>query len=231
MRIPTLIGFTLVSPFMSSSLFQIKTIDIFDLTVSDGNWTPNRPFQSAMEAYWASKALARLATRNFMNERRPHFDFVNLLPGVVIGPDERIPLDGSVDLLLKETRAAVLAPALDGATSSAFPYVGVPVHVADVAKAHIDAVDSTRIPANSELILSSNTPEGVVWDRDISAVARKFFPKEVQNQSLPLKGTLGSIKWQLDGQTTEKAFGWEFRSFEDTMRELITQYLLLKNNT
>ncbi|KAI1878373.1 uncharacterized protein JN550_000555 [Neoarthrinium moseri] len=199
-------------------------------TTSDGNWNPTRPFKSAMEAYWASKGLARFATRKFVEEKKPHFDFVNLLPGVVIGPDERIPSNGKVDSLLEGTRAAVIAPVQDGSTNSAFPYVGVPVHVADVARAHVDAVDTLRIPGNSEYILSSDTPEGVVWDRDITEIAKKFFSKEVDDETLPLKGSLQSIKWRLDGQTTENVFGWRFRSFEDTMRELIAQYLQLRNN-
>lgn len=181
-----------------------------------------------MEAYWASKAFARIATRQFFEDKEPHFDFVNLLPSVVVGPDERIPLNGGVDLLLQGTRAAVLAPALDGSTNSPFPYVGVPVHVADVAKAHVDAVDTVRIPGNSEFILSSDTPEGVVWDRDVTGVARTYFPKQVEDQSLPLKGSLPFVKWRLDGRTTEDAFGWKFRSFKNTMCELIAQYLQLR---
>ncbi|KAL6796750.1 hypothetical protein J3E68DRAFT_401740 [Trichoderma sp. SZMC 28012] len=199
-------------------------------SASDINSDPQKPYGSAMEAYWASKAYSRIATREFIEKKKPHFDFVHLLPSVVFGPDERIPPNGSVDELLKDNRAAVLAPALDGSTNSSFPFVGVPVHVADVARAHVDAVDSARIPGNTEYILSSDTPEGVVWDRDVAAVAKKYFPEEVQSKLLPLEGTLPCIKWRLDGDATEKAFGWKFISFEQTMKELLEQYLKLKQN-
>ncbi|KAL7910311.1 hypothetical protein GGI35DRAFT_448441 [Trichoderma velutinum] len=199
-------------------------------SASDINSDPQKPYGSAMEAYWASKAYSRIATQEFIEKQKPHFDFVHLLPSVVIGPDERVPSSGSVDELLKDNRAAVLAPALDGSTNSSFPFVGVPVHVADVARAHVDAVDSTRIPGNTEYILSSDTPDGIVWDRDIAAVAKKYFPGEVQSKVLPLEGTLPCIKFRLDGDATEKAFGWKFTSFEQTMRELIAQYLQLKQN-
>lgn len=184
-----------------------------------------------MEAYWASKAYSRIATRDFVEQKRPHFDFVHLLPSVVFGPDERIPLTGAAEELLKDSRAAVIAPALDGSTNSPFPFVGVPVHVADVARAHVDAVDNALIPGNTEYILSSDTPEGVVWDRDIAAVARKYFSEQVQNKTLPLQGALPCIKFRLDGNSTEKAFGWKFTSFEETMRQLLAQYLELKQNT
>ncbi|KAL7948587.1 hypothetical protein V8C42DRAFT_363077 [Trichoderma barbatum] len=197
---------------------------------SDITSAPKKPYGNAMEAYWASKAYSRIATRDFIKENKPHFDFVHLLPSVVFGPDERIPPNGSADELLTDSRAAVIAPALDGSTNSPFPFVGVPVHVADVARAHVDAVDSTRIPGNTEYILSSDTPDGIVWDRDIAAVAKKYFPEEVQSKTLPLEGTLPCIKFRLDGDTTEKAFGWRFTSFEQTMRELLAQYLRLKQN-
>ncbi|RFU77339.1 nad-dependent epimerase dehydratase [Trichoderma arundinaceum] len=199
-------------------------------SASDLNSNPKKPYGSAIEAYWASKAFSRIATRDFVEQKRPHFDFVHLLPSVVFGPDERIPPTGSVDELLKDGRAAVLAPALDGSTNLSYPFVGVPVHVADVARAHVDAVDASRIPGNMEYVLSSDTPDGVVWDRDTAAVAHKYFPEEVRNETLPLKGSLASIKLRLDVERTERDFGWRFTSFEETMRDILTQYLNLKKN-
>jgi nucleoside-diphosphate-sugar epimerase len=201
-----------------------------DLPAEDINRNPTRPFGSAMEAYWASKAFARSATLDYIKEKQPKFDIVNLLPSVVIGPDERIPIDGSVDELIKENRAAVLAPALTSSLNSPFPFVGVPVHVADVARAHIDATNERLVPGNSEYILSSDTPEGVMWDKDIHGIARKYFQAEVDDQILPLQGSLTSIKWRLDGTKTENAFGWHFIDFEETMKQLIAQYLLLLRN-
>src|ERR1700712_4789705 len=156
-----------------------------------------------MEAYWASKALARIATKEFFEKARPNFDFVNLLPSVVIGPDDRLDTDAdaTVNSVLQGTRAAVLAPALTDSLNSAFPYVGTPVHVADVARAHVDAIDAGLVPANSEHILSSDTPDGVVWDRDVTHICRKFFQDDVKSGRLPLEGSLTAIKWRLDAQT------------------------------
>ncbi|KEF51547.1 uncharacterized protein A1O9_12464 [Exophiala aquamarina CBS 119918] len=199
-------------------------------TAQNLNSNPTKPYTNAMEAYWASKALARIATRDFTANQKPHFDYVNLLPSVVIGPDERIPIDGHVDELLSGARAAVLAPALTSDLNSAFPYVGVPVHVADVARAHVDAVNANLIPGDTEYILSSDTPEGVEWDRDVSNAAQKYFAAEVSNGVLPLKGALQTIKWRIDAMSTEEAFGWKFTSFEETARQLIAQYIQLKGN-
>lgn len=183
-----------------------------------------------MEAYWASKAFARIATRDFVQNRKPQFDFVSLLPSVVVGPDERIPSSGSSQTLLQGARGAVMGPVLGSENVSPFPYVGVPVHVADVARAHVDALDQDRISGNTEFILSSDTPGGVIWDRDARDVARKYFPEHVESGALALRGSLPAIKWRLDGAQTKEVFGWEFTSFETTMSELIVQYLELKKN-
>lgn len=165
-----------------------------------------------------------------MAKRCPRFDFVNLLPGVVIGPDDRLAEDptANASALLCGTRAAVLAPTLTSSLSSAFPYVGVPVHVADVARAHVDAIDCDRVPGNTEYILSSDAPEGVVWDRDADEVARKHFGDQVESKVLPMEGSLTTIKWRLDTQRTEEVFGWKLTGFKETLRQTLAQYLHLR---
>lgn len=200
-------------------------------TADDINSSPKQPYDSPMEAYWASKALARLASRDFVNAKKPHFDFVNLLPSVVVGPDTRIAETAQPEELTVEARGSVMASALTSSLNSDFPFVGVPVHVHDVARAHVDAVDSSVVPGNTEYILSSDTPDGVEWDRDTAAIAQRYFPDEVQNGTLPLEGSLTAIKWRLDAIKTEETFGWKMTSFEHTMKELLTQYLQLKGNS
>ncbi|KAJ5822549.1 NAD-dependent epimerase/dehydratase [Penicillium robsamsonii] len=207
--------------------------NVFRLSVDDVNTSVTGPFSTAMEAYWASKALARVATKAFVNHAHPIFDFVNLLPSVVIGPDDRLDADptATVNSLLQGTRAAVLAPALTSSLNSSFPYVGTPVHVADVARAHVDAVDDSLVPGNSEYILSSDTPNGVVWDRDVQDACRKFFPEEVTSKRFPLEGSLAAIKWRLSARQAEETFGWQFTDFEETVRQLLLQYLQLKERS
>ncbi|KAL3444114.1 NAD(P)-binding protein [Aspergillus insuetus] len=199
----------------------------------DLNTTLSTPPTSPMHAYWISKALARLATRNFIKTHAPHFDYVNILAGVIIGPDDRlIPSHTNkpttADLLVG-TRASVFAPLLGKEASAPFPYVDVPVHVADVAKAHVDAVDVTRVPGNSEFILASDAAQGgVVWERDARAVARKNFPSEVESGVFSMEGSLETIRWRVDTSETERVFGWEHVGFEETMGGLIGQYLEIR---
>ncbi|KAJ5994576.1 NAD-dependent epimerase/dehydratase [Penicillium sp. IBT 35674x] len=173
------------------------------------------PFSNAMEAYWAAKALTRMATIRFFGQGNPQFDIVNLIPSVVIGPDHRLDHDETAtrENLLEGTRCALPNPPFD--------YVGAPVHVADAARVHVDAVDRALVPGNSEYILCSDSPERVVWDGDVQRIARQHFPGEVENKTLPLEGSLGTAL------RSERIFG-QFTSFEETMKELIEQYLRLR---
>lgn len=187
-------------------------------TEKDINSNPTRPFHSAMEAYWASKAFARLSTKKFIEDRKPHFDIVGLLPSVVLGPED---LATGNSTLLVGTRA-MLVPVLQGAKLD-MPLVGTPVHVDDVARAHVDAIKPS-VPGNADYVLSSDGEEGIEWD-SMTDIARKFFPDEVKSGLLALGGSIPTRKWRLDVSNTEKAFGWKCAPFEKTMRDLIGQYV------
>ncbi|KFY18419.1 hypothetical protein V493_08636 [Pseudogymnoascus sp. VKM F-4281 (FW-2241)] len=187
-------------------------------TEKDINSRPTRPFHSAMEAYWASKAFARLSTKRFIEDRKPHFDIVCLLPSVVLGPED---LATGNSTLLVGTRAMLL-PILQGAKLD-MPLVGTPVHVDDVARAHVDAIKSS-VPGNADYVLSSDGEEGIEWD-SMTDIARKHFPDEVESGLLALGGLMPTRKWRLDVSSTEKAFGWKCVPFEKTMRDLIGQYV------
>jgi nucleoside-diphosphate-sugar epimerase len=174
-----------------------------------------------MEAYWASKAWSRIASHDFITSRKPHFELVNILPTVVIGPDA---LATRTEELIKGTRAMVMSPVLGQKQS--FPCVGSPVHVDDVARAYVDAL-KPGVPGNADYILASDTPDGVEWD-SASEIARRLFPEAVEKGVLPLEGTLPSQDFKIDDGTTKRAFGWECQSYEKTMEGLIEQYIELK---
>jgi hypothetical protein len=35
------------------------------------------------------------------------------------------------------------------------------------------------------------------------------------------------MKWRVESRDTEKAFGWTFRTFEESIRDMVAQYLQL----
>jgi nucleoside-diphosphate-sugar epimerase len=166
-----------------------------------------------MEAYWASKAFSRILAHKYLAEKTPHFQIINLLPSVVIGPDE---LATKTSDLLTGTRALAMAPILGQKIES--PLVGQQIHVNDVARGHVDALDS-RVPGNADYILSSDVIE---WD-DVKMMFKGSVGEG--ELKLPLDGSLPTLKWRIDSSTTEKAFGWKCLSFEMTMRDLVAQYL------
>lgn len=189
-------------------------------TSQDLNMDTAPPYHNSMEAYWASKALARKHVHEFLSQNKPHFDIIQLLPSVVFGPD-----DWAADLetCLVGTRAMIL-PIVQGKVMEA-ALVGAPVLVDDVALAHVDAIKPS-VPGNKDYILTSDTPDGIEWN-SIFNIARQYFPHEVESGLLQCTGSLPTRKWKLDASDTKKAFGWEFTSFEDTVRKQLQQYITL----
>lgn len=171
-----------------------------------------------MEAYFASKALSRIATTQFMEREKPGFEFVNLLPTLVFGPDE---LATNVTELMASSRAVALGPLMDAQIPD---MVGASVHVDDVARAHLDAL-KPEVPGNKDYILSSDTPGGICWE-DAKKFVRRCFPEAVERGVFKLEGSIKTRPWKLNTTDTEEAFGWKCISFEETLKELVEQYLV-----
>lgn len=190
--------------------------DLTLFTAADISAVPAKA-SSAMEAYFASKTLSRIATKDFMEKEKPSFEFVNLLPTMVFGPDE---LATSVQGLMTNACGLVLRALMDVKMPQ---MVGATVHVDDVARAHIDGLKSS-VPGNRDYILSSDVPEGIRWEDAEKAVKRNF-PEAVKKGILKLEGSMSLKPWRLDTRETEDAFGWKHISFVETVKELVEQYL------
>ena len=191
-------------------------------TAKDLNHNPSRSVNHPMEGYWSSKALARAAVKDFVKTHKPHFETIQMLPGVIIGPDDRAA--STTDLKDNTPQWTLrMSPVLGEKQSD--PMVSVPVHVADVAKAHVDAIKPS-VPGNTDYTLCSGSSEVIVWD-DMIEVAKNFFPERAGSKKMPFGGALPTMKWSVDSAETEKAFGWKFKTFEDTMKDMIGLYLEL----
>jgi nucleoside-diphosphate-sugar epimerase len=174
-----------------------------------------------MEAYWASKALCRMAVHTYISSHpNSHFEVIQLLPSVVIGPDA---LATKATDVLSGTRALAMAPILGQIVE--MPLVGTPVHVGDVARAHVEALHG-RIAGNKDYVLSSDRPEGIEWNDGV-AVAKARFTDAVGKGVLKLGGGMPTQKWRIDSSATEEAFGWKCRSYEETIGDLVGQYVEL----
>ncbi|KAF1811540.1 putative 3-beta hydroxysteroid dehydrogenase/isomerase [Eremomyces bilateralis CBS 781.70] len=191
-------------------------------TAKDRNLNPRRSVSLPMEAYWTSKALARNAVHDFVETRKPHFETIQMLPGVVMGSDDRA--SSTADLRNHTNQWALrLSPILGEKRTDSM--VGVPVDLTDVARAQVEAINPS-IPGNVDYTLCAESPEGIVWD-SMNEVAKKYFPDRVGSEEMPLGGTLPTMTWRVDARETEQVFGWKFSTFEEMMKGVFEQYLEL----
>ncbi|KAH7363187.1 hypothetical protein B0T11DRAFT_353295 [Plectosphaerella cucumerina] len=188
--------------------------DVYTPTGLDG------PFANAMHAYGLSKAAAFDATKRFIEEERPAFEIVNIFPSMVTGKNElnRTPADVG-----KGSNGSTLGVVLDNV--SQMPSIGVSVHVNDVARAHIDALNPA-LTGNRDYLCSSGGVDGTTWD-DAKEIAKRNFPEAVADGRLPLAGSLPTRPIHFDSSETEKAFGWKFASFEEQVKSVVGHYLEL----
>ena len=184
---------------------------------ADINTKFSTPYSSNMEAYFASKSFSRVATKEFMEMEKPSFEFVNLLPALVFGPDE---LATNTQELMAGGNGLVLGCLLGAQIPE---MIGASVHVDDVAKAHVDGLKQS-VPGNRDYILSSDAPEGIQWE-DMMEVVRRNFPEVVKNGVFKLQGRMPTRPWRLETRDTEEAFGWKHISLEETVKALVRQYL------
>ncbi|KAH6637868.1 hypothetical protein C7974DRAFT_462263 [Boeremia exigua] len=178
------------------------------------------PFTSPIAAYAASKTHALAASEAFVAREQPHFDIVSILPSMVIGRNE---LSTAARDLETGTNGIVIGP-LIGAKSE-MPTLGASVHLHDVARAHVDALNPA-MSGNRRLLCSSGGLEGTVWDA-AKEVVRRRYAKEVADGVFSLAGTAPSRPMRFDVSETEKLLGWEFIGFEEQVVSVVDQYVEL----
>jgi hypothetical protein len=201
-------------------LSRFSKADDITYTANDINPTLTRDVHTPMDAYCNAKGLARVAVKEFVEKEEPGFEVIQLLPGVIIGLDERA---ASVkDLKENVPQWEMRMAPLLGQTETN-PLVSVPVDVADVAKAHVDSIKSSVV-GNMDYALCVGESGSVRWN-DMVEVAVKHFPKKAGSKKLPLGGVLPTTKWIVNSKKTEEAFGWTFRTFEEMMKDVVGQYL------
>ncbi|KAH6695592.1 hypothetical protein F5X68DRAFT_272878 [Plectosphaerella plurivora] len=178
---------------------------------------------NAALAYCAAKATTLNATDRFIEERQPIFDIVNILPSLVVGKHE---LNQTREEVASGTNLLALGVLLS--TNIEAPSPGASVHIDDVARTHLDALDPS-ITGHRNYMCSSGGLEGTVWE-DAKDIARKYFPKHVDDGTLSLSGTNTTKPIRLDSSATEEAFGWKFQSYEEQVKCLIEHYVSLPSS-
>jgi nucleoside-diphosphate-sugar epimerase len=200
--------------------FVAKEVD----TVFDDQYQipePLGPYKSSFEAYCASKVRALHASKAFVAKNKPEWGVVNIMPAFVLGENE---IANKAEDLLLGTNAVALAPILGNASGwGAVPSTSV--HVEDVAKLHVLALDP-KIPGSESFLAISEGEKGTKWD-EYQDIVKRNFPEAVAKGVLPNNGPALTKRTKVDASRTEKVFGIKFLSYEEQVKSLVKQCLSL----
>lgn len=194
-------------------------------TYTAADWNPLTyeeaadPQSTPVVAYRGSKKFAELAAWDFVEDHKDlHFDIVTLCPPMVFGPIAH-PVTSLQNL--NESNAALWEIA-QGA--SPLPKARVPfwIDVRDLAIAHVEA--ALKVEAGGKRYTPAS-PER--WSYALAAQHMlNHFPELediVKMEHQPIDDTLG-----LDGETAAREFGYQCRSFEQTICDFTAQCLARK---
>ncbi|MEO1703450.1 MAG: NAD-dependent epimerase/dehydratase family protein [Pseudomonadota bacterium] len=125
-----------------------------------------------MTAYASAKTIAEKAAWSIAEEQDCPFSLTTILPGVTMGPLRDLDAVSSIALLTRMLKG------LDPAQPNfGFPYV----HVQDVARCHVDALENER--TKGERIAATN---GFLWYPQIASLVQEHFPElEVSSRRMP----------------------------------------------
>lgn len=179
------------------------------------------PYSHMFQAYAAPKVRALIATQEFVKGKKPEWDVMNIMPSFVVGDNEMVTDPTKIS---DGTVAAAFAQVLGGDSGwGAVPSTSV--HVRDVAKLHVEALDA-RIEGNQSFLAVSEGERGTRWEEAIEIVQRNF-PWAVKKGILPNNGIASTKRTKVDASRTEKVFGWKFASYEEQVKSVVRQYLEL----
>ncbi|TFB00470.1 hypothetical protein CCMA1212_007711 [Trichoderma ghanense] len=183
--------------------------------------TTHGPFTNVIDAYSASKAAAFNETKKFVAEKKPQFDVIHVLPLYVIGRDETVT---TAEQIVKGTNRILMGPLLGTPRP---PIPSAPVHLDDVARLHVLALDP-KVEGNQDFLAGSHSLEPFDW-RDSIDIIKKHFPQAVADGVFKFEAVeqLVTLKAQVDSTKAEKLFGFKFKRFEEQVVSVVGHYLEL----
>lgn len=147
------------------------------------------PFANFFVAYASAKITAYKTTQDFIARDNPAFDVVTIIPSFILGKNELVT---DPERITVGSNGHLFTQILGQHT---FPLVGHTVHVDDVARVHVSALDP-KIPGNACYIVSSGGLDGIVWADALKIVAENY-PKAVAAGTLPNNGSRATLPFKL----------------------------------
>lgn len=173
-------------------------------------------------AYRAAKAIAHRRSMLWMEEHKPAFDLVYVVPAYVQGRNELVTRKADVSHGSNDVMVELVL-----GKKSPQPRYANTVLVDDVARVQVAALNRQKVKAGDCLIASPG--KGIAWN-DVNEVVKKWFPEAVRNGILPLDGEQGSLTVNYDVKYTEQVTGVKFAGLEEQVKSLIGQYVELAEN-
>ncbi|CAG7948842.1 unnamed protein product [Penicillium nalgiovense] len=210
-----------VSPKIFMGLMRQDSQHPFTPTSRMPLMTP--PFPHSGVAYVASKVESLAATEAWVKETNPRFSVINIHPSWVMGRAECAEDVGS---LFNTTNRLVLNTIVKGQKSQYPVMMGAVVDVHDVARMQVQSLQKADIvqPGNCRSFIAS-TP-GIY--EDIPGIIRKSFAEQCQDGRVTILGEQASFPLPIDSSSTEITFGWKFKTLEEMINDLISQYIELQ---
>lgn len=191
---------------------------------SDQLFTPDKrlpefrkPYDTMMDAYRASKIAAHNTVDRFIEEKKPHFSIINIMPGYVIGKNELATTPEEID---GGSNAAMLTPILG---RQGPPTMLCVVHVDDVAFLHVASLDP-KVEGNRNFGANYDYKSSFVWNH-ANSIVEKHFPEAVKNGTLPLGGSAEVIPVPFDGSESERVFNFKFKTPEEMIKNIVGYYV------
>lgn len=192
-------------------------------TYTGNDWNPLTyaesidPATSAVIAYRGSKKFAELEAWNYVKKNNPGFDIVALCPPMTFGPVVHPVSDVQQ---LNESNAMLWKIA---AGQTPLPVARVPfwIDVRDLAVAHVQALLRQEIGGNRYVPAA---PERFSYGLAAKIMSTEFLSLKdnIKQENQVIDDGHG-----LDGETAAKELGFEYHSFQDTVKDLITQAMTL----
>lgn len=178
-------------------------------------------YTSAAKAYFASKVLSHRAASEFMADNSPHFDLVRTLPGYVQGGNE---LATSTDELVRGSSEGTINTALG--KIAPFPKPANQVLLDDVAKAHVLALDKSKVKGGQNLVLVGGDGAGWKWDEFVPYIEDMYSAEIAAGIFKPRKGQQ-VYEHVLDIAESEKSLGFKFTGPREMVKSVLDSYLQL----
>lgn len=206
---------------ITSSALAVWSFSPHPFSANDIEPDPTGPYGDGFAAYAASKKLAYNRTRDWVHEKKPNFAVINIMPSFVFGRNE---LATTRAELMTGSNGILLGMALGGSNNPQ----GLPnsaCHVDDVAKVHIQALSVPDVGPFRNFGVAWSAGQWQ-WD-DIKEIARKHYPEAFEDGTFVSEGSIKSIEMAFDAHQTEKTLGFEFKSLETAIKDLVGQYIEL----